>query len=50
MEKSEKILILEEKLSFLKSIKKEKIKEITNIETELNWIKIQLEELTKKRY
>ena len=50
MEKFEKIQSLEFKLQNLKSYRKEKIKEIDNLDTEINWIKIQLEELVPKKY
>ena len=39
----DKILILEEKLKDLKSYRKDKIKQIETLDTEINWIKIQLE-------
>jgi hypothetical protein len=50
MEKQEKIESLEFKLQNLKSFRKDKIKEIDSLDTEINWIKIQLEELTNRKY
>jgi hypothetical protein len=50
MNKSEKIAFLEEKLKLLKQDRKSKVKEIEALDTEINWIKIQLEELAFKKY
>lgn len=50
MEKQEKIESLEFKLQNLKSFRKDKVKEIDSLDTEINWIKIQLEELTNRKY
>ncbi len=45
-----KIIILEDRLKDLKRYRKDKIKEIEHLDTEINWIKIQLEKLTEKKY
>lgn len=50
MIKSEKISNLEEDLKYLRQLRKEKVKDLDKIDTELNWIKVQLENLTNKRY
>jgi hypothetical protein len=50
MEKKDKIEFLECKLQNLKSFRKDKVKEIDFLDTEINWIKIQLEELTDRKY
>jgi len=46
----EKIEFLEFKLKNLKNYRKDKVKEIQSLDTEINWIKIQLEELTNRKY
>jgi hypothetical protein len=43
-----KFILLEEKLKDLKKYRKDKIKEIEILDTEINWIKIQLEKLAEK--
>ena len=48
MDPKEKILDLEFRLQNLRSYRKDKIKEIEALDTEINWIKIQLEKLTSK--
>lgn len=48
MNYSEEILDLKERLEFLRKFRKEKMKEIDKLDTEINWLKLKLDQLTKK--